>query len=232
VYLILAQAVNGIRWHLTSTHRISSILYVHNRNMVKSKTKRDSTRRKKSMTIPEIKTSFDSVEDATYRILREGGTLSEQVKKFQKEWKAIFHRPVRADSAEAYLKIKQDSKKRSNKTRKQRGGMAPLDYATRPGISGNYGAFLEYQTMGSSPTPSGIAMDADCGVKNISPSAASVAAVQKPQFGGTLSDFTHRVLLSSGDKSVPASFKNNFSAALDGQKIASSPVAYQSDLRI
>lgn len=200
--------------------------------MVKSKTRRGGQRRKNFMTIPEIKSSFDAIEDATYRILREGGTLPEQVKKFQKEWKANFHRPVRADSAEAYLKIKQDSKKRSNKTRKQKGGMAPLDYATRPGVSGSYGSFLDYQTMGATPTPPRIAMDADCGVKDISPSAASVAAVQKPQYGGNFSDFTHKIFMSPTAQSVPGSLRNNTEATLNGTTMDSSPAPYQSALRI
>jgi hypothetical protein len=184
------------------------------------------------MSIPQIKSSFDEIENATYRILREGGTLPEQVKKFQKVWKAIFHRPVRTDSAEAYLKIKHDSKKRSNKTRKQKGGMAPLDYATRPGVSGGYGSFLEYQTMGSTPTPPTIGMDADCGVKDISPSAASIAAVQKPQYGGSFSDFAHKTFLSSSPQSVPGTLRNNLEATLNGTKTDLSPAPYQSALRI
>ena len=200
--------------------------------MAKSKTRRGGQRRKNFMTIPEIKSSFDTIEDATYRILREGGTVPEQVKKFQKEWKAIFHRPVRTDSAEAYLKIKQDSKRRSNKTRKQKGGMAPLDYATRPGVSGSYGSFLDYQTMGATPTPPRIAMDADCGVKDISPSAASVAAVQKPQYGGSFSDFAHKIFLSPTAQSVPGTLRNNMEAALNGTNMDSSPAPYHSALRV
>jgi hypothetical protein len=200
-----------------------------------AKTRRGGMRRKTSMTIPEIKASFDAVEEAAHRILREGGTLPEQVKKFQKEWKAIFRRPVRADSAEAYLKIKETTKKRNNNTRKrkQAGGMAPLDYATRPGISGAYGAFPTYQTMGSSPTPPTIAMDADCGVKDISPSAASVAAAQRPQYGGSFSDFTHKLFLSPGEQSVPPSPTNNMTAYLDGRlRSDSSPAAYHSALKM
>ena len=200
--------------------------------MVKSKTRRGGQRRKNFMTSPEIKSSFDTIEDATYRILREGGTVPEQVKKFQKEWKAIFHRPVRADSAEAYLKIKQDSKKRSNKTRKQKGGMAPLDYATRPGVSGSYGSFLDYQTMGATPTPPRIAMDADCGVKDISPSAASLAAVQKSQYGGSFGDFAHKIFLSPTAQSVPGSLRNNMEATLNGTTMDSSPAPYHSALRV
>ena len=195
----------------------------------KSKTRRGAARRKNFMTIPEIKTAFDEIEQATYRILREGGTLSEQVKKFQVEWKGIFHRPVRADSAEAYLKIKLVSKKRPNKTRKQKGGMAPLDYALRPGVSGTYGSFLDYQTMGSTPTPPTIAMDADCGIKDISPSAASVAAAQ---IGGSFGDFMHKTFLSPEQPSVPPSGVNNMRAFLDGRLSEPSPAPYQPALKV
>jgi hypothetical protein len=197
----------------------------------KSKTRRIA-KRKNAMSIPEIKSAFENIEETTYRILREGGTLSDQVKKFQKEWKANFHRPVRADSAEAYLKIKQVSKKRPNKTRKQKGGAgalagAPLDYATRPGVygDGKYGSFLDYQTMGTAPTPPSIAMDADCGVKDISPSVASLVAAQT---GGTLSDLLHGATLSPSVSATPPSQLNNMGAYLDGKPSSPSPAPYQS----
>lgn len=189
-----------------------------------SKTRRVA-RKKNAMTIPEIKHAFENIEQATYRILREGGTLSEQVKKFQVEWKAIFHRPVRADSAEAYLKIKQVSKKRPNKTRKQKGGMAPLDYALRPGVSGTYGSFLDYQTMGSAPPPPAIAMNADCGVKDISPSVASLAAAQT---GGSFSDLIHSALQSPPQPTVPPSLGGNLSRYLGGMPPEPSAAPYHS----
>jgi hypothetical protein len=208
--------------------------------MVKTNTRRVA-RRKNFMTIPEIKSAFESIEQATYRILREGGTLSEQVKKFQTEWKAIFHRPVRAESAEAYLKIKQISKKRPSKTRKQKnaslsgggGGIsgAPLDYATRPGIygNGNYGSFLAYQTMGSAVPPPSIAMTADCGVKDFSPSVASVAAVQT---GGTLGDVFHRAFIGPSASAVLPTRLNDVDAILGGMPPSPSPAPYQHALKL
>ena len=207
--------------------------------MVKTNTRRVA-RRKNFMTIPEIKSAFESIEQATYRILREGGTLSEQVKKFQTEWKAIFHRPVRAESAEAYLKIKQISKKRPSKTRKQKGNKlsggggisgAPLDYATRPGIygNGNYGSFLAYQTMGSAVPPPSIAMTADCGVKDFSPSVASVAAVQT---GGSFGDFMHRALVGPSTAVVPPSRSNDLDTILGGMPPSPSPAPYQHALKL
>jgi hypothetical protein len=206
---------------------------IYNRNM--AKTRRGGMNRKSFKTIPEIKASFDAAEEAAHRILREGGELSEQIKKFQKEWKTIFHRPVRADSAEAYLKLKEMTKKRKNKTRKQKqtGGMAPIDYAMRPGVSGGYGTFLDYQTMGSSPAPPTIGMDADCGVKNTSPSANSIAAVQKPQYGGSFSDFTHKLFLSPTEQNVPPSPLNNMRGYLDGRLPPGlSPAPYQNSLKM
>lgn len=205
--------------------------------MVKSKTRRIGggvNRKKNYMTIPEIKAAFEDVEQATYRILREGGTDGEKVKKFQTEWKAIFHRPVRAESAEAYLKIKQVSKKRPNKTRKQRGGAvsgAPLDHVTRPGISGNgnYGSFLQYQTMGSTPTPPVIAHDLECGIKDISPSVAQLAAAQT---GGSFGNLIHRTLLTPAEQSVPSSGVNDIGAFLGGRPASPSPAPYHSALKM
>jgi len=214
-----------------------SNIFDTNRNMANNKSNtRRVAKRKNIMTIPEIKSAFENIEQATYRILREGGTLPEQVKKFQKEWKAVFHRPVRSDSAEAYLKIKQVTKKRPNKTRKQKGGAAalagaPLDYATRPGVygDGKYGTFLDYQTMGSAPSPPTIAMDADCGVKDISPSVESVIAAQT---GGSFGDLVNRVLVSPTQGTVPSSQLNHLDAYLSGKPASPSPAPYQHTLKL
>ena len=194
--------------------------------------KRGATRRlsnkKTAMTIPEIKSSFDKIEQATYDILRAGGTLEEQVKKFKAEWKEIFRRPVRTESAEAYLKIKQTSKKRprNNNTRKYKGkggasplSGAPLDHALHPPPAS--GTFLDYKVAGMNPP--GIGMDAECGIRDISPTAQSVAAAQT---GGSFSDLMFRTFQSPPEQTVGGSITRIASDMLNGRPTESSPAPY------
>jgi hypothetical protein len=195
-------------------------------------TRRISNRRK-FLTIPEIKASFDKIEQATYRILREGGTLDEQVKKFKVEWKDIFHRPVRTESAEAYLKMKQASKKRPTKTRKQKGGAAthlsgaPLDHALHPPPSS--GSYLTYQVSGMNPP--GIAMDASCGIINSSPTPQSIDAAQTAQRGGSVGDLVHRMFMTPSEGTPSGSFRETVSDILNGRPTAPSPAPYSSALK-
>jgi hypothetical protein len=194
--------------------------------------KRGGTRRlnnkKTAMTIPEIKSSFDKIEQATYDILRAGGTLEEQVKKFKAEWKEIFRRPVRTESAEAYLKIKQTSKRRprNNATRKYKGkggasplSGAPLDHALHPPPAS--GTFLDYKVAGMNPP--GIAMDADCGVRDISPTAQAVASAQT---GGSLSDLMFRTFQTPPEQTVGGSITRIASDFLNGRPNEPSPAPY------
>ena len=161
----------------------------------KGKTTRRNKAYKKHLTIPEIKNSFDNVSRGTYDILKEGGSSAEQVKKFQKLWKSIFHRPVSSEAAEAYLKMKRISKEgrpSTRKNKKQKGGSAlsgaPLDYTLRPGVDApGYGNFVEYQTAGlkayDSFNQDGLAQD--CGKVDITPDLYGSSA----QRGGNLKDY-------------------------------------------
>jgi hypothetical protein len=190
------------------------------------------------MTIPEIKTSFDTVGRETQNIIKEGGTPAEQVKKFQKLWKSVFHRPVKADAAESYLQFKRkvsEKKPSRNTSRKLRGGTglqgqilkggasiagAPVDYTLRPGIDSTYGNFPEYQSSGlkfyDSINQSGIAQD--CGSKDTTPHI---------QAGGTIGDFMHQIFLTPQAQSVPPSIINDGQQFLSGRPLGPSPAPYQ-----
>jgi len=199
-----------------------------------SSRKGKSTRRnkayKKHLTIPEIKNSFDTVSRGTYDIIKEGGSSAEQVKKFQKLWKSIFHRPVSADAAEAYLKMKRISKESrpyTRKSKKQKGGAAlsgaPLDYTVRPGVdTPGYGNFPEYQVAGLKAYDSynldGLTQG--CGKVDITPDLYGSA-----QKGGNLNDYFGTPLSQSGQTAPPSRISDSV-AALDGTLKSSAPAPY------
>lgn len=115
--------------------------------MVANKTRKQ---KEKLMTIPELRKSFDHMENFTRKILELKNTdMTEKRKLFQKEWQNVFHRPVDDKAANAYLQFELKKKKSQKQTKKQqKGGMAPLDYDTRPGSYGPYGSFPAYITSG------------------------------------------------------------------------------------
>jgi hypothetical protein len=190
--------------------------------MVKRTTRRNRNS-KKHMTIPELKGAFENVQREAHSIIKEGGSSAEQVKKFQKVWKTIFHRPVTSTAADAYLKFQRITKQKRSSTRKQRGGAAlsgaPLDYTLRQGVDSSYGNFLEYQSAGLKfyDTVNQEGMFQECGTKDISPNIGS-------QSGGNWSDATHK---TPAPVSTPPSLINNVEQYLAGRPTAASPAPYQ-----
>ncbi len=105
------------------------------------------------MTIPQLRKAFDHIEEFTSQVVHSQKDKVKQRKAFQEEWMRVFHRSIDDKAADAYLHF-ESKKKKTGKTRKQRGGAAlggaPLDYSTRPGIYGVYGSFPEYIGAGFS----------------------------------------------------------------------------------
>lgn len=149
------------------------------------KAPRHTTARKRqsAMTIPEIRRSFEHVEGMVNDMLlhSSGVTRAEKVSRLQKEWRAVFRRELDKSMAESFLDHRAEvtgSKSSRGKTQRQRktshramhhhGGMAPLDYAIRPGTylapgqppaangslplsngaASAYGSFTDYITSG------------------------------------------------------------------------------------
>lgn len=149
----------------------------------KGKRTRKATRRTpqrggstKPLSIPELRTAFDALDQETRRILRETTSVDKQVKEFQAIWKRIFHRPVSAEAAEGYLAVKRAGRTPRNNTRKQKGGAAalagaPLDYMTRPGVDGAYVSVPQYVSNGLTfyNTINLDALSKGCGVEDITP---------------------------------------------------------------
>jgi hypothetical protein len=136
-----------------------------------------------SMTIPQLRKSFDHMESFTLSLLRRESDAKKRRKAFQHEWMKTFHRSVDDKAADAYLQF-ESKKLKKGKTKKQRGGTAlggaPLDYSTRPGIYGVYGEFPEYisggfATMGNATNK--MAIQEGCN------SAAEAAKFQAPYTG-------------------------------------------------
>jgi hypothetical protein len=146
------------------------------------------------MNIPELKNSFDILRKSTVDIIKTHSKPKERLVKFKKVWMDIFNLPVNAMSADAYIRVvEKSSGKRSNKTRKtkQNGGMAPLDYQTRPGVDGVHGSFPAYQSAGLAfyDTINQQGMFKGCGIENSSPSIPADMGSNKFQGGGgALSD--------------------------------------------
>lgn len=196
------------------------------------------TRKSKStaMRIPELKMAFDGLNSKIAALLKEGLTEKEQVSKVQSIWKSIFHRPVSAQAAEAYLKLKGSTKGRKGKgkTKKaQRGGGlagAPLDYMTRPGVDGVHGHFPAYQTAGLQAYDSinQRGMFQECGTKDFTASVpASIGSGQVG--GGTISDSVGAV--TSIHSASPPGVLNDTVTWWQGKPLGASPATYQSALK-
>lgn len=124
------------------------------------------TRKKKIYSIPELRRSFEHIEEYVDSKIQSGETKDHIVKDLKKEWKNVFFKELNTKSAEAFINDRNKSKKKSKKTKKkQKGGAtpiagAPLDYTTRQGVylppgqipvGGNisgFGNFVDYVSKG------------------------------------------------------------------------------------
>ena len=114
-------------------------------NKTKKHTKKSQT---KIMTIPQLRKAFEQLNVKTKHILSKHPINDESIKEFQTTWKQTFGKPLEHNTAETYLLQQSKQKTQLKKTRKQKGGMAPIDYTTRPGIDGSHGTFLPYISSG------------------------------------------------------------------------------------
>jgi hypothetical protein len=94
------------------------------------KTRKVSKLSVKGMSIPQLRRAFEHMDKFS------------DIESFRREWKKTFGKEVSKSAAEDYLKFVSTTK------RKQSGGMAPLDYQTRPGAELPYGSFPEYVSGG------------------------------------------------------------------------------------
>lgn len=167
-----------------------------------NKTKKNNKKgQSKVMTIPKLRKAFEHIDFKTKQILSKHPVNEESIKEFQTSWKQVFGKEVDAKTAEAYLRLQSKPNKQTRKTRKQKGGMAPLDYTTRPGIEGTHGTFLPYISSGFKfyNDINNIAMDADCGKQDITPVISADMGSNKVQSGGL---FNGRLIPSTSPPSI------------------------------
>jgi len=149
---------------------------------------------KNAMSIPEIKHAFDQLDRETHDILRSGSQHDDNIKKFQKMWKRIFHRPVSYKSSDEFLKARR-SKPTRKFTRKMKGGAAaalsgaPVDQSTGPGVYVAPGSYPAYWSQGGPAYPA-IGLTEGCGSVDISAKVpVSIGSNQAGGGGGPLGAF-------------------------------------------
>lgn len=127
---------------------------------MRGKTQRHKRQQRKShsrsrptaiQTIPELRLSFDYMDEFVKHRIQEGVSKEQLVKEVQREWSRVFSKPLQKKNATAFVVSRMDrmSKRRSLRgTRKRtRGGVAPfMDPTTQPGL---------YLASGKPPTEGG-----------------------------------------------------------------------------
>jgi len=171
--------------------------------MVKHKTRKHKG---KVLTIPMLRKAFEHIDMETRKILAKHPINKDSISEFQKAWKNCFGKSIDSKTAESYLVLQSKVKKSSRKTKKQKGGSAPVDYMLRPGIDGTHGSYLPYVSKGLDfyNDINNIAMDADCGKIDYSPQVS--ATMGSNQVGAGLSELlyglTNRPIMSTNPPSI------------------------------
>jgi hypothetical protein len=192
-------------------------------------------------TLVELKAVFDRVRKGSLAVLKETSDKKQRIKKFQALLREQFHHPVHPMAAEAYLTVVEKGlgSKRGTGTRrrKQKGGMAPLDFQTRPGIDGVHGSFPQYLTSGLSfaNTVNQEAMFRDCGKVDITP--AVPVSIGSNQAGGgvgigtILGDAIGLATTRPFESQSPPSVAQDIQTLWQGRNLSASPRTNQNPLK-
>jgi hypothetical protein len=110
---------------------------------------RKQTKTPKVMTIPGLRKSLEHITAYGDQIVHTEKNVKQAASKFAAEWAKVFGKPLELGVAEKYIRHLQKMRgKIGKKTRKVRGGGAPIDSLTRPGVELPYGNFLPYVKAG------------------------------------------------------------------------------------
>lgn len=142
------------------------------RNKTRKQKKLQEKEKGKTLTIPMLRKAFEHIDMETRKILGKHPINQESISEFQKVWKHTFGKSIDSKTAESYLMLQSKlNKSSSRKTKKMKGGSAPIDYMLRPGLDGTHGSYLPYVSKGLDfyGDINNIAMDADCGKVNTTP---------------------------------------------------------------
>jgi len=197
------------------------------------------------MSLVELKTVFDRVRKGAATILRETTNKKQRIRKFQALCRQLFDYPVEAMAAEAYLTVVErgaDARRRNTRRkREQKGGMAPLDFQTRPGVDGVHGSFPQYLTngLGFMDTVNKEAMFQQCGKVDITPSVP--ISIGSNQAGGApappssiLTPLTDALFVAGtrpAQADVPASPLQDLQTTWQGKNLGASPRPDQNPLK-
>ena len=193
-------------------------------------------------TLPHLRMLFNQLRKSSAEIIRSTPNTKDRIRKFKQVWKELFHHPVDPMAADAYLRIiEKGGKARLNKTRrlrqKQRGGSAPVDFQTRPGVDGVHGSFPQYLTGGLSfyDTINQQGMFKGCGVENSTPvvphSIGSGGILSGG--GGVLTSLSDAITVATtrpDPSAVPATVVQDAVSAWQGQPLGASPQASSNPL--
>jgi len=191
-------------------------------------------------TLVELKSIFDRVRKGASSIIKGTPEKKERIKKLQALLREQFHHPVQPMAAEAYLHVIEKSigTKGGTRRRKQKGGMAPLDFQTRLGIDGVHGSFPQYLTGGLSfyNTVNKEGMFQDCGRVDTTPSVpVSIGSNQAGgagvSIGTALSDAISLATTRPFTSTTPSSVGQDIQTLWQGRDLPPSPRADQNPLK-
>jgi hypothetical protein len=147
-------------------------------------------------------------------------------------------------AAEAYLSVvEKGESKRAHTRRKQKGGMAPLDSQTRPGIDGVHGSYPQYLTggLGFMDTVNKEGMFQGCGKVDTTPVVPVSIGTNKFGGGGggppgtsvltTLGDALFLGTTHPVSPTVPANPVQDLQDAWLGKNLGASPRPEQNPLK-
>lgn len=194
------------------------------------------------MTLVELKSSFDRLRKGAAVILKETKNKKQRIRKFQALCRGLFEHPVEPMAAEAYLSVVEKGESKRVTRRKQKGGMAPLDFQTRPGIDGVHGSYPQYLTggLGFMDTVNKEGMFQACGKIDTTPVVP--VSIGSNKFGGgggppgtsvltTLSDALFLGTTHPVSATVPANPAQNAQDAWLGKNLGASPRTNQNPLK-
>lgn len=110
------------------------------------------TRKARGLTVETLHASFERIDKKVHALIAKGATDSDLACCLHKSWKEQFHMPVSGSAVKALIMHYRavHSGPKGRKTRKQKGGMAPVDYMMGPGLtSQSFGRFPV--EMGTTP---------------------------------------------------------------------------------
>ena len=117
------------------------------------------TRKARGLTVESLHASFERIDAKIHGLISKGATDAKLACCLQKSWQEQFHTPASAAAVKALILHYRALHGSKRKTRKQKGGMAALDYVMGPGLA-HYGGFPVPVPMG---TTSNVLRDLDLG---------------------------------------------------------------------